>query len=162
MKENAIIEKIRTIAGEVKIAMMTTLNENNRMRSRPMQVMQVDDDAAMWFFTDEFAGKTDALRTDNPVVLTFADRENDLYLSLSGRTYLVKDEQKIASIWNPVLNTWFPGKEKTSLLMIKFVPEQAEYWSKAKSIWEKVFYAGKAIAAGDSYKDGKHDTVQLN
>lgn len=116
----------------------------------------------MWFFTDEFAGKTGSLKTDNPVSLTFSSPEEQVYLSLTGHAYLVEDEKLAGSLWNPVLNTWFPGKKRQHLLMIKFVPESAEYWEEEDSKWKRIFYAGKALVTGDRYKSGPHEKASLS
>lgn len=163
MEKSKAIHKIRNIVDQVKVAMMTTLSPNQtHLKSRPMQVAQVDEDAAMWFFTDEFSGKTESLKSDNPVSLTFSNPEKRVYLALSGRAYLVEDEKLASLLWNPVLNTWFPGKQRQHLLMIKFIPESAEYWEEEGSAWKRIFYAGKALVTGDSFKNGPHETASFH
>lgn len=162
MKEYAIIEKIKSIVEEVRVAMMTTRTEPSGMRSRPMEVLKVDDDGTVWFFTDEQAGKTKTLATDHLVILSFTETKKGLYLTLYGRTYLEDDAEKMESLWNPVLNTWYPGKSKEQLVLVRFVTEKAEYWSKAKNLWEQIFYAGKAMVTGDGYRKGAHEKAQLS
>lgn len=161
MDSKHAIGKIRSIVDHVKVAMMVTLNKNQVMRSRPMQVARLEDDATFWFFTDEYTGKTETLESDHQVVLAFADTHHHIYLSLTGRAYLVDDEQSSADMWNPVLNNWYPGKSKEHLVMIKFVPESAEYWEEAESLWKQIFYAGKAVVTGDKFSKGAHEKLNF-
>ncbi len=161
MNNNPAIEKIRGIVDHIKVAMMVTLNNNNRMRSRPMQVAQVDDDGTFWFFTDEYTGKTETLELNNPVVLNFADQHHRTYLSLTGRSYLVDDKRRMADLWSPILNNWYPGKSVEHMVMIKFVPESAEHWEEAESVWKQLFYAGKAMMTGDKYNKGMHEKMEM-
>ncbi len=138
---------------------MVTVNENGRMRSRPMHVAQVEEDCTCWFFTDEYSGKVETLKTDHPVVLDFSDCRGNCYLTISGRAYLVDNKEKMAELWNPVLNAWFPGGLGGHFLMIKVAPEMAEYWEEPKKSWKQVFYAGKAFLTGEDYSLSEHERV---
>ena len=46
------VQKVAELIKDVKMAMLVTIDEDGRPRSRPMQTQDVDFDGTVWFFTD--------------------------------------------------------------------------------------------------------------
>jgi general stress protein 26 len=44
--------KLGQLIREIGIALLTTLDRDGRFHTRPVQTLQVEDDQALWFFTD--------------------------------------------------------------------------------------------------------------
>ena len=68
------VEQLQKWAKEVNIAMLTTMQDNNKMHSRPMATAKVDEEGNIWFFTDEFSPKIDEIAMDKHVNVTYADK----------------------------------------------------------------------------------------
>ena len=51
MQETESISKVTDIINDSRIGMLTTINEDGALVSRPLAVQEVKDDGDMWFFT---------------------------------------------------------------------------------------------------------------
>ncbi|MFD2244784.1 pyridoxamine 5'-phosphate oxidase family protein [Pontibacter ruber] len=159
-KENLqkLIDKIK----DIDIAMMTTLEDDGCLRSRPMRTSQVKDDGVLWFFTGYESGKSHEIANDSHVNLSYAKPGDNLYVSVSGRASLTKDQAKIDELWNPALKAWFPGgKEDPNVGLIKVIIEKAEYWDSPNSAVVHLIGMAKAAVTGESYKPGENKKINL-
>ena len=50
-QHNAALAKVAEMVGDAKFAMLTTLEKDGTLRSRPMATMQLDSEGNLWFFT---------------------------------------------------------------------------------------------------------------
>ena len=82
----------------IKVAMMTTVEADGSLRSRPMWTHDTDFDGKLWFFTREHSPKVDEVERDHHVSLAYADPTRDRYVSVSGMARLVLDKDK-TSVW---------------------------------------------------------------
>lgn len=74
--------------------MLTTLEADGALASRPMTELEMDAQGALWFFTDVQSSKVDHLRAVN---LSFTDRDQGVYVSLSGHGEIDTDRARIQS-----------------------------------------------------------------
>src|SRR5690242_16073406 len=56
---NENIEKLRDLIKGIKVAMLTTSEENGRLFSRPMATQEQDFDGDLWFFSKESSPKVE-------------------------------------------------------------------------------------------------------
>jgi general stress protein 26 len=113
----------------IHTAMLTTLDENGRMRSRPMAALEEDVDGALWFFTRRSTPKVDEIDHDQRVNVTYADPGSERYVSVSGRATLVRDPARAIQLWSPALAAWFPaGPEDRDLALLRVEVDGAEFW----------------------------------
>jgi general stress protein 26 len=64
------------------------------------------------------------------VNLSYTDQEEEVYVSISGRATIVKDNYKMQEFWKPALEEWFPGGlTDNDLALLKIEMEHAEYWN---------------------------------
>jgi general stress protein 26 len=113
----------------IKIAMMTVIDEKGTMRSVPMTTMQTECEGNVWFFTSSDSEKVDEIRKNPHVNLSYANHDKEIYVSVSGIAEVVRDKQKMETLWKPVLEEWFPGGlENNELTLLKVEMQQAEYW----------------------------------
>jgi general stress protein 26 len=68
--------------------MLTTVDAEGALASRPMTVLQMDAQGALWFFVDVKSPKVDRLRAVN---LSFVDGDQSAYVSLSGHGEIDSD-----------------------------------------------------------------------
>lgn len=154
----ALKEKIEGI----ETAMLTTIDLNGRLRSRPMATMSMDENGALWFFTNEFSGKVHEVMQDTHVCVSFAHPGKNTYVSVSGEAELITDKEKMKELWMPVLNAWFPkGLDDPNLSLLKVNASAAEYWDSTSSGMVQMFQIAKAIIKGEKYDEGEHEKVNV-
>lgn len=118
-------EKIK----DIRIAMLTTVESDGSLYSRPMATQEMDKNHNLWFFTHASAPKVDQVEQHQQVNIGYAKPDKDLFVSVSGTAELVRDRNKIKELWKPLLKTWFPnGEDDPELALLKITIDRAEYW----------------------------------
>ncbi|MCC7451211.1 MAG: pyridoxamine 5'-phosphate oxidase family protein [Anaerolineae bacterium] len=154
------IEKLRDLIKGIKIAMLTTQEDDGTLRSRPMFTQETEFDGDLWFFTAESSPKVDEIQQQRQVNVSYISK--DTYLSVSGKAQLVRDRQKIEELWNPVYKAWFPnGKDDPDLALLKVHVEQAEYWQSPPGAVVKLAGFAKALVTGERYEGGENRKLDL-
>lgn len=151
-----LIELGKRVDG-IDIVMMTTLDADGALGSRPMAPIEMDAKGAIWFFTDLRSEKIEHLRVVN---VAFSDEGNATYVSISGRGEIHAERAHIEKLWTPFVRPWFPdGPESTNLALLKFVPETAEYWDAPNSKMVRMFAMAASIVAAKPIGMGEHETL---
>lgn len=152
-QSSAALTHLAKLIEDIPIAMLTTIEVDGTLVSRPMSTLEMDADGALWFFTDTQSSKVNRLGTLN---LTFTDQDSAAYVSLSGRGELDTDRIRIRNLWNMAAKPWFPeGPESKNLALLKFIPDSADYWDGPSSKMVRAFglvaslIAGKPVGMGD-------------
>jgi general stress protein 26 len=117
----------------VRPAMMTTIDEDGSLRSRPMWTLGDNFDGSLWFFTADDAPKAEELARNQHIGLSYAAPDKDLYVSVTGRAEVVDDRAKVDELWNVFAEAWFPdGKDDPHLALIRVDVDHAQYWEDKK------------------------------
>ncbi|HWG84486.1 MAG TPA: pyridoxamine 5'-phosphate oxidase family protein [Deinococcales bacterium] len=156
---------IADLAGRIKgirTAMLTTADEQGRLRSRPMATQDMEPDGTLWFFTCEDSPKVDEVERERQVNVSYSDDGRSLWVSVSGTAAVVTDRAKIEELWKPILKAWFPkGLEDPDLALLRVSPSAAEYWDAPSSKMVQVAGIAKAALSGEEYRPGEHRKVEL-
>ncbi|MBD2702797.1 pyridoxamine 5'-phosphate oxidase family protein [Spirosoma sp. BT702] len=160
-KSNQQLEKVRDMMNDIRIAMMTTIDADGNLVSRPMAVQQVDDDGSIWFFTQRTSPKVDQIDNhDHRVNLGFASVSDADYVSVSGTAREIDDRTKIDELWNPMAKAWFPeGKDDPDLTLLKVHIDMAEYWSASDSRMVRLFQQAAALVTGNPPDMGENEKI---
>jgi general stress protein 26 len=119
-------EKIK----DVRIAMLTTIESDGTLRSRPMVTQDTEFDGDLWFFTQASAPKVEDVQQHQQVNVSYVKPSEDLFVSVSGTAQLVVDRKEIKKRWKPHYKTWFPnGEDDPDLALLKVTVTRAEYWN---------------------------------
>ena len=160
--KDLILEKIKDIIEEIRIATLVTKDTDGLMRGRPMATAEVDDDGTLWFFTDEYSGKVEEITEKKEVLVSYASKSKNAYVVINGTASLTDDRGKIEELWNPAMQAWFPkGLGDKKILLIKVEGSQAEYLEGSSSKIVIAFNIAKSIARGRQYDQGEHGKVSL-
>lgn len=129
------LQKLREMVKDIDFCMLTTVDENRDLHSRPMSSNgDIDPDGDIWFFTSASSHKVSEIEKFPRVNISFADPENQRYVSISGVAQLVRDRDKIDELWRPQFKMWFPeGKDDPDIALLKVHLEKAEYWDSPSS-----------------------------
>lgn len=160
-QKNNDLAKVKELVEDIRIAMMTTVDEGDHLVSRPMAVMQMDSDGTLWFFTKKRSPKVDQIENNEQRVnVSFADADDASYVSISGTAEELYDRAKIDELWSAAAKPWFPeGKDDPELTLLKVHTEMAEYWDSTSSRMIRFFEMARAAITGDTYKEGENRKV---
>lgn len=159
------IENLRKLwdkVNDIKIAMFTTKDDDGQLRSRPMYTQQNEFDDYIWFFTKDDSPKIKEIIKDMDVNLSYANPDDSLFVSVSGKAILVKDRDKARELWNPMYKAWFPeGLDDPHLALIRVDVSTAEYWDSPSNKMVQLFGMAKAAVTGKEYKPGENEKINL-
>ena len=147
-------EDIARMIEKLRIAMMTTADDDGTLQSRPMSLMRADPDGSLWFLTKAGAHKLEHLRRVN---LAFADRDDADYVSVSGSGEVVRERATIEKLWSPMARPWFPdGVEDPTLVALRVTATDIEYWDASSSRMLRLLAMARAAVTDTRYDEGDH------
>ena len=149
---------------DIKVAMLTSVNPDGSLHTRPMHTQPMREDNLLWFFTGKNSEKIAEIKNDSHVSLGYADPSSSTYVAVCGRASLVTDKAKIDELWHDMLKAWFPGgKEDPNIALLKVTVDSAEYWDSPSSKVVQLIGFAKAMVTGEPYKPGpgEHGTVKM-
>ena len=159
---NEAIRKLGEMIEGIDFAMMTTVEADGTLRSRPMSTQQIEFDGDLWFFTRASAPKVDEVRRDERVNVSYAKPEDQRYVSVSGTAEIVRDREKIKELWSPALKAWFPkGLEDPDIALLKVSVERAEYWDGSQSIVAHAVSFVSSLVTGGPAQLGENEKLEL-
>lgn len=155
------IGKIAELIKDIRIAMLTTINPDGSLHSRPMATQSGAFTGEVLFLTRDHSGKVDEIRQDAEVGLCYTDSKH-AFVTLSGRAAISNDRGLIGALWNPMYKAWFPeGETDPEIRVLRVHVDQAEYWdAPASAIARKVQVLTRA-ATGGRTSVGEHAHVNL-
>lgn len=157
------IARLNELMKGIKFAMLTTVEPDGQLRSRPMATQQVEFDGDLWFFTQADAPKVDEIAREHQVNVSYALPNKQRYISVSGRAQLVRDRAKMAELWSEPLKIWFPdGIDDPNIALLKVRVEQAEYWESSSTAVGRVIDFVKALATKDDRQLGTNEKLDLS
>ncbi len=143
------LHDLRDRVKDVKFGMFTTQDATGALTSRPLTLQQLDDEGNIWFFVSDQEAFTGELPGHPSVNVSFADVDDHLYVSVSGRAALLRDRAKAEELWNPAVKAWFPqGLDDPHLALLRVELQSAEYWDTANSKMVTLFALAKAAITG--------------
>ena len=159
------VRKLGELIKDLQFAMLTTIEPDGSLRSRPMATHQdhgKEFDGVLWFFTKGDTPKVDEVKQDQHVNLSYASPEKNKYVSVSGIGTLVRDKVKAKELWDPKYKAWFPdGLDDPELALLRVDVIKAEYWDTPGGTIVHALGLVKALATGKSYEPGDHEKVSL-
>jgi general stress protein 26 len=123
------LAKLGELIRDIRIALLTTVDRDGHLHTRPVQTLEVEADRTLWFFTDWRSPKADELHHDVRVSLGYADPGKKVYVAATGSGSLIRDIQKAKQLWSIEQLAYYPdGPEDERLALLRVVIERAEYW----------------------------------
>ena len=157
------LQKLRELVKDIDFCMLTTVDENNDLHSRPMSVNgDIDPDGDLWFFTNASSHKVSEIARLPKVNVSFADPENQHYVSITGTAQLVRDRAKIEELWRPEFKMWFPeGKDDPEIALLRVSLVKAEYWDSPTSTIAYVLNFVSSLVTGKEADYGENKKINL-
>lgn len=163
MSDVNIIQNLRSRIKAIRFGMLTTLNDDQSLSSRPMTQQQLDDSGNLWFFISDNSLLAGDIKRHPHINVTFAEPANSIYVTTSGSAQVIKDRAKTEELWSPAVAAWFKeGIDDPHLSLIKFTIHTAEYWDSHSNKMQQLFAVAKAAISGEPPTDiAKHEKVNL-
>lgn len=157
------LQKLRDLVKDIDFCMLTTIDERGDLHSRPMSSNgEIDPDGDLWFFTGAYSHKVSEINHAPRVNVSFADPQNQNYVSITGRAKLVRDRKKIDELWQPQFTMWFPeGKDDPNIALLRVKIEKAEYWDSPSSAVSFVLDFVSALVTGEEPNSGEHKQLEF-
>ena len=157
------LEKLRELVKDIDFCMLTTIDEQGDMHSRPMSANgEIDANGDLWFFTGASSHKVSEVSKSPKVNVSFADPKNQHYVSISGAAALVRDHNKIDELWKPEFKMWFPeGKDDPEVALLRISLEKAEYWDSPSSTIGYALSFVSSLVTGKQPDFGENKKVEF-
>jgi len=157
------IEQVADLIRGIRVAMLTSVDADGELHSRPMATQDLDFDGTLWFFTAADSEKADELGRDARVAVSYADERVSRYVSLSGAARVVRDREKMRALWKPLLKAWFPkGLEDPELALLEVTITGGEYWDAPSSRLVRLAGMVKGALTGSGMPAGEHGHVDVH
>lgn len=154
------VQKVVDLINDAKIAMVTTIDEDGKLVSRPLAVQKVEHDGDLWFFTDRSSSQAAHVTRNPGVNVSFSRR--DAWVSVSGDAEIIEDHERARQWWNPMVEAWFPdGPDTPSLVFLRVDAASAQYWDSPGGTLATVIGFIKSKATGRRPDVGESKTVDL-
>jgi general stress protein 26 len=129
------LARLAALVRQMKIGMLTTIEPDGSLRSRPLETVEVDREGRLWFFTQAHSPKSARAEAgDHQVNLSYADPRDEDFASISGTARVVRDAERMRELWTANLDRWFPrGLEDPDLALLEVRIDKAEYWDEPRN-----------------------------
>lgn len=156
-------KKLHDLLHNIKYCMLTTVEKDGSLRSRPMYTQQEEFDGDLWFFTGLDNAKIEEIQVDPQVNVSYIADGHKQFVSVSGRAEVIQDRIKMEKLWKPYYKAWFPeGLQDPNLCLLKIHAEYAEYWDTPSSPIAHLINLVKAVTGGAPEKIGENQKVELS
>src|SRR5690242_4233704 len=121
-------EKIKGI----EVAMLTTMETDGTIHSRPMVAPQREFDGDLWFLTMETAPKGRSAERHQEDAVNYVRPADTRFIAVTGAGELLHDQAAIKKVWTSSYQPWRPtGPDDPSLGLLKAHVASAGYWQEA-------------------------------
>ncbi len=143
---------------DIRFAMLTTMDDQGRLVSRPMTMQDRDEDWVLYFVTQR--GNPVAFQSDGKQVnLAFAGK--GAYVSVSGTGSILNDEAKKQELWDAFNEAYTQGgPENPDNVILAVDADTAEYWDTPHGA-ATLLGVLKANLLGGRPAEGENEVVDL-
>jgi general stress protein 26 len=161
LQQDEALKKYRKLVDETGICMFITDNHETN-HTRPMAVIETEENGTLWFYTDIRSIKVEEVAKDQQVHLVFAHPGKESYLDLWGQATVVTDKQTIVDKWSPIVKAWFPdGVNDPNLGMLKVEPRNAYYWDSETGKMVAFLKIAASVVTGTKLAEGAKGSLNL-
>jgi len=151
--------KVRKLIEDSRLAMLTSIDEDGRLVSKPMATQEVEFDGDVYFIAERSSHKVRNITRDPRVNVAYSS--SSAWVSLSGEAEVLEDADKLSELWNTFTDAWLEGgPENPENVLIKVTAAAAEYWDTPNSKVVQVVNLVKAKVTGERF-EGDNETVDL-
>ena len=148
--------------GRIKVGMLTSAGPDGLLAGRPMTTVEVDRSGWLGFLVAGDGGLAQGIRRDPRVNLSYSDAGEGVFVSITGRAQIVRDDAIAKMLWSPVLATWLPGGiDDPRLGLLRVTVGHAEYWTSSSKLEQWLTVARAALLQTSPREIGEHHTFEF-
>lgn len=155
------IEKITDIATDVDFCMFATNLSIQPISAVPMSTKKVDERGNIWFLSTKDSEHNANIVQDDNTQLLYSGTSSMKFLSVYGYSEIVYDREIIKDLYSNADNAWFDGDEDPNITAIKFVPQEAAYWSNDDNKLITLFKLARAAVTGENQDIGSSGQMKV-
>jgi general stress protein 26 len=154
------VRQLADLVGDQRVAMLTARETDDRLQSRPMTPLSLDEAGNFWFFCDDASSLAATVRACPKVNLAFSDEGRATYVSVSGSAVIEHDRERIRDLWTSLARPWFPdGPDSAKLALLRVHCDIIELWNAADSTLIRIFALAASVVTGRPVGLGERDTL---
>jgi general stress protein 26 len=147
------LARLKELIDRIRIGLLTTVDLDGALHTRPVETLRCDLDGTLWFFTDHQSPKANELAHDVRVSVGYSEPAKKIYVTVAGHARVLRDEALAGELWTPAQRAWYPkGVTDEHLSILRVTTERAEYWETPGRI-------SYLLAAVEAMVTGKPATV---
>jgi general stress protein 26 len=122
----------------IETAMLTTMEPDGSLLSRPMVAQKLPFDGDLWFLARSHSRLVWDVQRHPRVNLNYVALNHDRFISLSGTAHIVRDRRKASQLWDPSYDSWFAGGvDDPELVLVKVTIDFAQAWGSPPGVTER-------------------------
>lgn len=157
------LEQFHDLIEGMEIAMMTTLNTDGALVSRPMATQKHAEDGKLWFMTNAESHKLEELEGDSRVNLAYYKDRTREFVSVSGNARVNREPSKIHELYQADWKAWLGSESETRdggpddprIALIEVTPHSAAYLKLDRPAPFVMLSVLKGIVTGEPPKVGE-------
>ena len=158
-------QKLWDLIKDIRFGMFTHRHSSGMMHSQPLttQNKNMDEGNRLYFFVSRSGEVATHIVQDGNVNISYADKGDDTYVSVSGKAQIIEDMSKKEALWSPMAKAWFPGGvTDPNLALVEVLITHAEYWDVKESKMVQVAKMLTAAVTGNPpEKMGEHKELRM-
>ncbi len=152
------LDKLVELTKESRFCMLTTVDADGSLVSRPMTRQDMDLDVELWFIATRDSRKVGQIRANPSASVTVVGGSS--WVSLAGTAEVVDDLAKLKELWSTFAEAWIPeGPEDPNAILIRVDVSTAEYWDNPGGRIANVVSLVKSKVTGKPYDGGENEVL---
>ncbi|MGY0505454.1 pyridoxamine 5'-phosphate oxidase family protein [Luteimonas sp. e5] len=132
------------------VAMLTSVDADGRLASRPMTPLGDEFDGGFWFVTEADNPLIAQIKAQPAVNVGFMHEGDNHYVSVAGRAGSVEDREQLRRLWNTALDAFFKdGPDDPRITLLRVEADEAAYWDGPGNLLTKLAYFATVATTGD-------------
>lgn len=158
-------QKLWDLIKDVRFGMFTHRHADGMMHSQPLttQNKNMDEGNRLYFFISRSGELAAHIGQYDNVNVSYADKNDDTYVSASGKGRIIEDTARKEALWSPMAKAWFPGGvTDPQLALLEVVIHHAEFWDvKESKMVQLVKMVTAAVTGHPPEKLGDHKELKM-
>lgn len=154
-------EKIKAIVNSVDFAMMETNLGGRPSHIIPMSTKKVDDKGRIWFISNANSQHNKNIETNKESQLIYSNPSSMEFMTLYGKSWIMRDSKIIDEIYSKPDDAWFEGKNDPLVTAICFEPLDGQYWDTKHGALVSLFKVGVGLITGKEQDLGTTGSLKV-
>lgn len=161
MTNSKTADNLYEMIDDLEIGMLVSEHDGS-LRSRPMKFFTDENTNRLWCLTKFGSDKVIEIVTDSDVNISFSCPKSQNYVSVTGKAFVTRDQDKIDMMWSDSMEVWFEcSKSDPNVAAIEIIPSIAEYWDGKSSKIARIWEIAKSKVTGDTPDMGDNAKIKL-